>query len=189
MEKIETKREVIDQRKSEKYKSFPGVDLGWGKDMRESHPDQLRDGIMGRIRHISARIDSYLPPLVAFGGGDNQYKVDQTIAVEIENSFDELAQLYLECAKEGRGGTIFPLDENNHSYPFDTIQAIDLKLEEIQALIINAEDPLFKEKNSKDMKDEEKNALHEQGINMLKEALVKIKSLKDKLESKSILTA
>lgn len=201
MEKIEKRVGAGEERKSEKYKSFPNVsEASWGENTRKNHPDHLHDAIMGRIRHLSSRIDSYLPYPP---GGKNQYGVDQSIAVDLENSFDELAQSYLKCAKESYGGSLFPKDDKG-SYSWETIQKFDKKLEEIHSLIINAEDPLFKEKEGKILEDgdaqlnkakyrdysnEEKKVLHEQGVEMLKDAIGKIKSLKELLESKTLLNS
>ena len=194
MENIKvTKNE--DVRKSEQYKTFPEAGFGvWGPEVRENNPDKLHTAIMARIRHISGRIDSYLPYPP---GGENQYKVDQTIAHDLENSFDELAQLYLKIIKENHKA-IYPLDKNTGSYPYDTIKDIDSKFEEIHDLVLKAEEPLFDEKNNRiidkslgeiggnglfrEATEEEKNTLHQKGIDMLKEAILKIKSLESQLE-------
>lgn len=202
MNKIET---VIspkeEERLSDKYKKFPDVSAAsWGPETRNNHPDQLNTAILGRIRHISSRLDSYLPYPP---GGENSYKVDQTIAKDLEKSFDELAQLYLKCAKEYHDGPLYPKDDKG-SYSWETIQVFDKKLEEIHQLVIDAEGPLFKERENKVLEDpeakfheakyreyseEEKKVLHEKGINILKDAINKIKLLKKSLESKMLLAS
>jgi hypothetical protein len=171
------------ERKSSKYKSFPDAGIGvWGSEIREKSYDKLHNAVMGRIKHISGRIDSYLPPY------DKNYKVDQSLAVNLENSFDELAQLYLELAKEGYGGYFYPIKEDK-TYSFEVIKVFDEKFEEIHNLILEAEAPLFEEKHQSDkLSDEEKNVLREKGINMLKEAVEKINKLKQALLSRYPLT-
>ncbi len=199
MGNIEKGLPAKEKRKSEKYRSIPNASSNWGEEVRNNHPDQLHSAILGRIEHIAKRIDTYLPPT---SGGENFYKVDQTIATDLENSVVELAESYLKSAREKYfGGKIFPEDEN-HSYPYDTIKAFDAKLEEIQSLIINAELPLSKEKEHKilinpeakidaekyrELSEDEKNALHEEGISMLKKATEQIKELKEKFESQQLL--
>lgn len=190
-----------EERKSDKYKSFPDVAAAsWGPATRKNHPDQLNTAILGRIRHLSSRIDSYLPYPP---GGKNQYGVDQSIAVDLENSFDELAQSYLKCARESYAGTLYPIEDKGNS-SWKIIQAFDEKLEEIHALIIDAEGPLFEEREGKVLEDpkaklneakyreysgEEKKVLHEKGVEMLKDAISKIKSLKEALKSKTLLAS
>ncbi len=172
------------ERKSDKYKSFPEASLGlWGPEVREKHPDELNNAILGRIRHISSRIDSYLPPY-------SEYHEIQSLATNLENSFDELAQLYLKLAREGYGGYFYPLKEKTLTYPYDSIKVFDEKLEKIQKLIIEAEIPLFEAKNKNDkISTEEETLLREQCIGMLKEAIDKIDDLKKILSSRSPLTA
>lgn len=180
---MESSVQAPEERKSTKYKSFPEARLGlWGPEVREKHYDKLDDAIMGRIKHVSSRIDQYLPPYA------EHYGIDQSLAINLENSFDELAQLYLQCAKEGYGQYLYPLKEDGNTYSYEPIKVFDEKLEKIQELIINAETPLFEEKNevkNKDLTIEEKNILHEQGVKMLKEAVEKIHSLTEIIKSRS----
>jgi hypothetical protein len=186
-----------EERKSAKYKSFPDAAPGtWGAEIREKHPDRLHDAILARIKHVSGRIDQYLPPY------DKHYGVDQALALELENSFDELSQLYLQYAREGYGKYFYPEDKDG-KYSFDIIKAFDQRLEKIHSLIINSEKPFFDEKQGKilvdkegktiegtvgdgykELSEEEKKTLHEKGISMLKEALDKIITLKTALESR-----
>ncbi len=147
-------RDLTNQRKSIKYQ-FPGVVLGeWGPDVREKHPDKLHEAILARIKHISSRLDSYLPPY------EKNYGVDQSLMIDIENSFSKLADLYLELAKKGYGGYFHPLKENE-TYSFEPIKAFDKRLEEIHQLIIEAEAPFFEEREKgKHLSVEEKVLLH-----------------------------
>ncbi len=189
---------TVEERKSIKYKSFPNAAPGiWGPKVREKHYDKLHEAILARIKHVSGRIDQYLPPY------NKNYNVDQSLALDLENSFDELAQLYLKCAQESYGGYFYPKNKDE-IYSYEPIKVFDEKLEKIYDLIIKAEDPLFKEKQGnylidpeakladtkyKDYSEQEKNTLHEQGVNMLKEALDKIQSLRVILESRSPLAS
>ncbi len=193
-----TNGEVLEERKSAKYQKFPNAGPGvWGKEIREKHYDQLHDSIMARIKHVSSRIDQYLPPY------NEHYKIDQSLALQLETSFDDLAQLYLEIAKEGSGGYFTPANEKG-VYTYEPIIAFDEKLEEIHDLIIKAEDPLFKEKQGnylvdpevklanakyKDYSEQEKNTLHEDGVGMLTKAVEKINNLKQILISRSSLVS
>jgi len=184
-----------EERKSEKYQtgffstSYAG---NWGSKIRENQPDQLHYAIMARIGHVSRRIDSYI---------NTGYKVDQSLALNLENSFDELAQLYLEISKEGSGKYLEPLKEDGH-YSYEPMKALDEKLEEIHDLIIKAEEPFFTEREGKflvdpnaklneakyqDYSEGEKKDLHEQGTTMLQSAVSKIKDLKNILESRASL--
>lgn len=193
----------IDQkevRKSTKYKSFPSAGFGvWGQEIREKHPDQLNNAIMARIKHVSERIDQYLPPY------NEHYKVDQSLALQLETAFDDLAQLYLQVYKEGGGGYLQPLTEDGH-YSYEPIKKFDEKLEEIHDLVINSQKPFFDEERGKilldekgnptesnagagykELSDDEKKVLHEQGVEMLKKSVEKINNLKQTLTSRSSL--
>jgi hypothetical protein len=169
-----------EERKSANYKSFPPAGIGaWGEEVRTKRPDQLVDSIFARIKHISGRIDSYLPPY------EKNYKVDQGLALNLENSFDDLVQLYKSYIKEGyHGGYFFPEDDKG-SYSYDTIRAFDLKMEEIHSLVLDSSEIFFNETHNKDMKDDEKNALHAQGIKILSETVEKIRNLIEILKSRS----
>jgi|GEM_PF-2197996 len=199
---IAPKNEVPEERKSAKYKNFPNAGPGvWGKEIREKHYDKLHDSIMARIKHVSERIDQYLPPY------NEHYKVDQSLALQLETGFDDLAQLYLEITREGNGGYFNPIKEDGH-YSYEPIIAFDEKLEEVHDLIIKAEKPLFDQQRGKvlvdsegnviegaagagykELSDEEKKDLHEQGVTMLKQAIEKIDDLKNILTTRSSLVS
>jgi hypothetical protein len=171
------------EKKSDKYKSFPAAQLGlWGPEVRKDHPDQLHEAIMGRIRHVAERLNQYLPPY------ESNYKVDQSLAFELETAFDELAQAYLEVAKEGYGGYLYPEDENRH-YTYGPVIAFDEKLEEIQQLVIDSEQPFYEEKNEEDLDEGTKQRLHAEGTAMLQKAVEKINALKILVSSREQLVA